>query len=89
MLNLHKRLPNNHDKLRLYRAISSLQTDSDFQFFIDFLRSVHQEIDAENRKAVAPQLQWSQGASQFLQELDDLVSNADAYGHQLAEKNKS
>lgn len=86
MLQRYKLLPENRKRLQFLQALARLKQNNDFQLLIDVLNQAQTNIDCSNRKAVAPEIQWNQGAAQFLDELLDTVGTAEQQGRDLRDQ---
>jgi len=77
---------NEEELTQLLQAISTLKRYKEFQTFIDFLNGMVNSIDQLNRAALAPELQWQQGAAQLLEGLLDLIKDSSITGRELYER---
>lgn len=64
-------------KVNLLRSIARLKQNSEFEDLVEALRLMLEHIDQKNRTAEAPNLQWGQGASQFVAGLLETIRTAE------------
>ncbi|HBN13461.1 MAG: hypothetical protein CMQ46_13990 [Gammaproteobacteria bacterium] len=83
MLQRYKLLPEERPRLQFLQALARLKQTDDFQLLVDVLHTAQRSIDRSNRKAAAPEFQWNQGASQFLEELLETIGEAEQMGRDL------
>ena len=69
---------NDREKVQLLRSITRLKQHSEFQDLVEALRQSLQLIDAKNRTATEPTLNWGQGAAQYVSGLLETIDTADA-----------
>jgi|GEM_PF-4100374 len=83
MLQRYKLLHDDRKRLQFLQALARLKQTDDFQLLVDVLKQAQANIDRNNRKAAAPDFQWNQGASQFLDELLSTIGDAEQFSRDL------
>lgn len=86
MLQRYKLLPDNRKRLQFLQALTRLKQTDDFQLLTDVLSQAQTNIDQSNRHAAMPEIQWGQGAAQFLDELLSTIGEAEKLGRELRDQ---
>ncbi len=77
MLNKLELLPDEKQRLKFLLALSRLKRDSDFVALVELLEEAQYAIDKTIRTARPPELDWKQGAAQFLSDLLEMIQGSD------------
>jgi len=83
MLNKYKLLDDPQKRFQFCTAVSRLKQTDDFTLLVDVLGECLESIDKKTRTAASPDLEWGQGAAQFLDELLQTIGSAEALRNQL------
>lgn len=78
VLNKYGLLSDDRKRMQFLAALSRLKNNDDFSFFVQVLRQAQESIDTKNRVALSPDLQWGQGAAQFLSDQLSLIEESEA-----------
>ena len=77
MISLEAIYPNDlRRQFHVVRAFSKMYETNDGKILIEFLKECAEYTDRINRASIPPQLQWNQGAAQFLEFLNTLAQEA-------------
>ncbi len=63
------------ERQRLLKAVHRLKNDSDFEVFREFIAEDLNRLDRENRKAEGSELFRNQGAAQFAERIEELITD--------------
>lgn len=85
MIPLEALYPDEAARFRVVRAFSTMKQTNDGKIVVDFLTHCAEYLDKINRASTPPQLQWNQGAAQFLEDLNTLVQDAEPLAQKIRE----
>lgn len=88
MLNKYNLLSDSRQRFKFCAAVSRLKQIDDFNLLTETLRECLDAIDRKTRTAASPDLEWGQGAAQFLDGLLQEISGAEDLRNELRKQNE-
>lgn len=89
MLNKYMLVRDLRTRFQLLVGLSKLKQTDDFRLFVELLDELQSAIDKQNRTAKSPRLEQGQGAAQLLEDILELIGEAEYLREQTRQQTEN